>query len=535
MSRLHFGLVLGGLFLCAACRSGSPDPALPPPNIVWISAEDLSPRLGAYGDTLARTPNLDRFAVQSLRYTRAFTTAGVCAPSRAAIITGMFQPAIGAHHMRTSHEAPHLPGPYEAVPPPHVKAFPEYLRAAGYYTTNNVKTDYQFGTPRTVWDENSRQAHWRNRPDPDQPFFAVFNFTVTHESQVWPRDKPVETDPAAVAVPPYYPDTPVVRRDLAQHYDNIATLDSLVGVILRQLEEDGLADNTVVFFWTDHGDGLPRAKRWLYDAGLHVPLMIRWPGQIEPGTTTDRLVSLMDLGPTVLSIAGVPIPGHMQGQAFLGEQAAPPRSYVYAARDRIDEAYDHVRAVRDARFKYIRNFMPDQPYILDVPYRNRMPTMQELLRLQASGQARGPVALWLRDRRDPEELYDTHADAHEIHNLAGDPRYADVLLRMRIELDRWIEASGDMGHIPEAEMVAQMWPGGTQPRTEPPVVDRAADGTVTISCPTEGASIAYTTETGDDPHWLLYTEPLVVEPGTTVRARAIRYGYAESEEVRSEG
>ncbi len=261
----------------------TPASALRRPNIVWISNEDMSPRLGAYGDTMARTPVLDRLARESIRYTRAFTTAPVCAPSRAAIITGMYQTAIGAQHMRTTEDrVPELPGPYLAVPPFYVKAFPEYLRAAGYYTTNRAKTDYQFGVPFTIWDGLGPNAHWRNRADKSQPFFSVFNLEVTHESQIFPssparKGKPLVTDPAKIQVPPYYPDTPAVREELARVYDNIADMDGQVGAILKQLEDDGLADNTIVFYWSDHGDGVPRAKRSLYDSGLRVPLMIRWP------------------------------------------------------------------------------------------------------------------------------------------------------------------------------------------------------------------------------------------------------------------
>ena len=261
----------------------------------------MSPHIGAYGDAMARTPVLDRLARESIRYTSAFTTVPVCAPSRAAIITGMYQTTIGAQHMRTTEDrVPELPGPYLAVPPFYVKAFPEYLRAAGYYTTNRAKTDYQFGVPFTIWDELGPQAHWRNRPDQAQPFFAVFNLEVTHESQIFPtspvrKGKPLVTDPSRIAVPPYYPDTPAVREELARMYDNIADMDGQVGEILRQLEADGLADNTIVFYWSDHGDGVPRSKCSLYDSGLRVPLMIRGPKTLGPtvaaGSVNDRLVA----------------------------------------------------------------------------------------------------------------------------------------------------------------------------------------------------------------------------------------------------
>ena len=303
----------------------------------------MSPHLGVYGDALARTPALDRFARQAIRYTNAFSTAPVCAPSRAAIITGMYQTAIGAHHMRTTENTvPELPGPYLAVPPFYVKAFPEYLRAAGYFTSNRAKTDYQFGVPFTIWDDLGNGAHWRNRPDPQQPFFSVFNLEITHESRIFPssparKGKPLVTDQAKIAVPPYYPDTPAVREELARMYDNIADLDGQVAEILQQLQDDGLAENTIVFYWSDHGDGVPRAKRSLYDSGLRVPLMIRWPKTLAPttapGSVNDDLVSLLDLAPTVLALAGVEIPTHLQGRALLGPQrGAGARVCVRRAR-----------------------------------------------------------------------------------------------------------------------------------------------------------------------------------------------------------
>ncbi len=522
------------------------------PNFLWITLEDTSPRFGCYGDPVARTPHIDRLAAEGRRYTHAFATAGVCAPSRASVITGMYQIAIGTHHMRTTHtnrHTPEMPTPYHVVPPPYVKAFPEYLRAAGYYCTNNVKTDYQFAPPLTAWDECSTEAHWRHREHPDQPFFAVFNFTVTHESGMWPQEgRLLQTDPAAVSLPPYLPDTPKTRAALAQHYDNLALADQRVGELLRQLEEDGLADRTIVFLWSDHGEGLPRAKRWLYDAGIRVPLIVRWPGQLEPGSVCDDLVSLIDLGPTVLSLAGLEVPAHLQGQPFLGPHARR-REYVYAARDRHDEAYDMVRAVRDRRFKYIRNYHPEKPYLLWIPYSFRHPIAQEMWRLYAEGGLEeGPQQLMFRPHRPVEELYDCASDPYEIRNLAADPAYREVLLRLRGELDRWRREVGDLGEIPEEQMVRQMWPGGVQPQTAPPVfipitpdhpgLEPAAEGgtfrgpvLVLLHCPTQGASIAYTTDPGERPRWRLYTGPLRLPAGTTtLRAKAVRIGYRDSEE-----
>ncbi len=527
------------------------------PNIVWISNEDMSPHLGSYGDRLARTPVLDRLASQSIRYTSAFTTAPVCAPSRAAIITGMHQNAIGAQHMRTSESrVPELPSPYVAVPPFYVKAFPEYLRAAGYYTTNRAKTDYQFGVPFTIWDDLGREAHWRHRPDPAQPFFSVFNLEVTHESQAFPTSpartgKPLITRASEVVVPPYYPDTPLVREELARMYDNIADMDAQVGRILAELEADGLSDNTIVFYWSDHGDGVPRSKRSLYDSGLRVPLMIRWPKALAPsvaaGSVSHDLVSLIDLAPTVLALAGVDVPVHMQGRVLVGPNAAPAPAYVFAARDRMDIEYDMMRSARDQQFLYIRNMHPELPYAGHVVYRNQSAILQEWFRLQAAGQLTGAAALWMRNSRPPEELYDVRRDPHQIDNLAAAPGHRATLDRMRAAVTAWMARIGDQGLMTESEMVQRMWPGGIQPRTAQPYIvprrttDAPARATtlvgadpfeVVIYVPTQGASVGYTTDEGPTPTWRLYTGPIRVAAPATIRAKAIRYGYLESEESR---
>ena len=538
----------------AALAQGKP--VVTRPNILWISNEDMSPHLGAYGDALARTPVLDRLARESMRYTRAFTTAPVCAPSRAAIITGMHQNAIGAQHMRTTEDrVPELPGPYLAVPPFYVKAFPEYLRAAGYYTSNRAKTDYQFGEPFTIWDDVGPDAHWRNRTDRSQPFFSVFNLMVTHESQIFPssparKGKPLVTDPARIAVPPYYPDTPLVRQELARMYDNIADMDAQVGEILRQLESDGLAENTIVFYWSDHGDGVPRSKRSLYDSGLRVPLMIRWPA-MTPGianTVNDRLVSMIDLAPTVLALAGVEIPAHVHGRVIVGPKSAPAPSHVFGARDRMDQEYDMMRSARDARFLYIRNFVPELPYAGHIIYRNQSAIMQEWLRLQGARALTGPAALWMRTSRPAEELYDTLADPHQIRDLSADNVHRDTLEHLRKAVTDWMARISDQGLINEAEMIQRMWPNGIQPETAQPYIlpRRELDaptrrGTITINepievviyVPTQGASIGYTTDSGPAAKWRLYTGPIRVNAAMTLRAKAIRYGYKESAETRT--
>ncbi|MEM7032062.1 MAG: sulfatase-like hydrolase/transferase [Chloroflexota bacterium] len=525
-------------------------------NFLWISLEDTSPRFGCYGDSIARTPNIDRLAEGGCRFPNAFSTAGVCAPSRSAIITGMYQTSIGTHHMRTTHtneHTPELPTPYSAVLPHYVKPFTQYLRAAGYFCTNNQKTDYQFTPPITAWDQLGDHGHWRNRDREDQPFFAVFNPTVTHESGMWPRDDrgPLETDPDDVELPPYLPDTPKAREALARHYDNLAIADAKVGELLDELEEDGLADNTVVILWSDHGEGLPRGKRWPYDAGIRIPLIVRWPGQLNPGSITEQMVSLVDLGPTLLSLAGLDLPVHMQGQPFLGPNKVE-REYIFAFRDRHDEMYDMVRAVRDERYKYIRHYYPEKPYLMWIPYRNNHPILREMWRLHMADQLEGPQTAMFQHPRPPEELYDTENDPYELNNLAQDPAQETTLNRMRQAFIDWRNTHGDMGEIPEDQMIAGWYPNGVQPQTAAPIfvpyatdvpgMDAAPDGgtfkgpmLVELHCATQGASITYTTDAGGDVRWRLYTRPLKLEMGTTtIRTKAIRIGYLESDEKQAD-
>jgi uncharacterized sulfatase len=427
------------------------------PNILWITCEDISPHIGCYGDAYAITPNLDRLASQGVRYTRAFATASVCTPARSCLITGVYANSLGTQHLR---------GP---VPrPQHVRCFTEYLREAGYYCSNNAKEDYNFVTPKTAWDESSKQAHWRKRK-PGQPFFSVFNFFTTHQSQIRYCEEefakvtselaPDERhDPMRAPLPPYYPDTPIVRRNMAQLYTQITKMDKQAGELLEQLEEDGLADNTIVFFYSDHGDGLPRHKRWIHDSGIRVPLIIRFGAKYrhlapaEPGAAVGRLVSFVDFAPTVLSLPGLKIPSHMQGRAFLGSQAGAPRQYVFAARDRVDEVYECSRAVRDERYEYIRNYMPHRPRMPHSTYSEITPIRQELHRLAAEGRLKG-TANWLMSPDKPtEELYDTQADPHEVHNLAESPQHGDTLKRMRAVLQSWMIEIRDTGLLPEAQM-----------------------------------------------------------------------------------
>ncbi len=524
------------------------------PNILWISAEDISPHLGCYGDPIAKTPNIDNLASQGIIYTNVYTTAAICAPVRAGVITGMYQTSIGCMHMRTTSYRRGVDNPLEftAVPPHYVKAFTEYMRTSGYYCTNNSKTDYQFSkdpVPASIWDECSRNAHYKNRTDKSQPFFAVFNWTGTHESKNWDISE-VKTDPSKVVVPPYYPDNEIVRRNIAKLYDKIAELDSVVGALVSELESEGELDNTIIFFWGDHGDGLPRAKRWLYDSGLKIPLIIKSPGQIKPGTVDDRLISSIDFGPSVLSLTGIPVPVHMQGIPFLGDQMGETRQAVFAARDRVDESYDMIRSVRTKDYLYIRNFYPNEPFPIWIPYLKSMPIYQEMLRLDAEEKLTGPQKSWMAYSRQPEELYDVNTDPYQLVNLAGYPRYKSVKAELSKLQQQWTLETGDMGHMNEPEMIEQMWPGGEQPKTDVPyfIVNAPEDPssknyrtggifsspmTLGFYCPTHGSSIVYTFEESENPHWLLYSGPLHLKEGShMIRIKAVRYGFKESEELK---
>ncbi|GBD35656.1 Arylsulfatase [bacterium HR36] len=428
----------------------------PRPNVLWITCEDIGPHLGCYGDPLARTPNLDRLAQEGVRFVNAFTVTGVCAPSRSCLITFVYPASLVTHHMR-----------FPAVLPAVVTGFPAYLRRAGYYCTNNVKEDYNFRTPNDVWDESSRQAHWRHRR-PGQPFFSVFNLTVTHESQIRQPEANFlkllhslggpSVDLQQLSVPPYHADTSLVRRDWARYYELIRVMDHQAGQILQQLAEDGLAEDTIVFFFSDHGAGLWRCKRWIYDSSLRVPLIIRFPqrfAHLAPaklGDMCDRLVSFVDFAPTMLSLCGLAIPPAMQGQAFLGKHATVPRRYVSGARDRMDERYDMVRGVRDQRFHYLRHFYPHRPYAQVIAYMEEMPSLQEMRRLYVAGKLRGTAAQFFAPHKPVEELYDLQLDPHEVHNLAEDPQYRGVLERFRAEMRRWMLEIGDLGLLPEAEI-----------------------------------------------------------------------------------
>jgi N-sulfoglucosamine sulfohydrolase len=460
------GLCASGLALSGCTESITPsaftvtvpvEAPLPKPNILWITCEDTSPYLGCYGDPFAVTPHLDRLAGEGIRYTNAYSTAPVCSPSRSCLITGMYATSLGTQHLRS-----------EVRLPRQIEPFPKLLRYAGYYCSNNFKEDYNF-KDSTIWDDSSPTAHWRNRPA-GQPFFSVFNIMTTHQGEVNGSDeefaakygsklKPGERhDPNRLSLPPFYPDTPMVRDIWARYYDLITIMDKQVGERLAQLEQDALTQSTIVFFFADHGLGLPRFKRTLYDTGLRVPLIVRVPAlyqklaPLAPGGSTDQLVSFVDFAPTVLALAGVPAPAHMQGKPFLGESPAAARDCIYGASSRVDEAYEMSRCIRDKRYKYIRNFMPHLPYVQPSTYCDQAEIMQELRKVSAAGGMAGIEKPFWEPTKPREELYDTLLDPIEVRNLAGAPEHRDRLESMRRRLWDWMMQTHDTGLLPEADM-----------------------------------------------------------------------------------
>jgi arylsulfatase A-like enzyme len=446
VSRRHF-LTGTASLLAAGSLTRSLEGGESRPNIVWITSEDNGPQLGAYGDTFATTPHLDGLAKRAMIYLNAWSNAPVCAPARTTIITGMYPTSTGSEHMRSMTRLP-----------AGMRMFPQFLREAGYYCTNNSKEDYNLEKPGQVWDESSPNAHWRNRKG-DQPFFAVFNFTETHESQIRKRPHTAVHDASMVPLPAYHPDHPEVRRDWAQYHDKMTEMDALAGRVLAQLEEDGLDQDTIVFYYGDHGPGMPRCKRWPYNSGLHVPMIVHFPERFrhlappeyQAGGRSSRLVGFVDLAPTVLSLAGIKPPKSMQGNAFSGKFSRPGQPFLYGFRGRMDERYDLVRSVRDERYVYLRHFMPHKIYGQYLDYMFQTPTTRIWRELYDQGRTNSSQSAFWKTK-PVEELYDLQTDPDEIRNLAASPDHQETLQRFRKAQKDLALQIRDVGFLPEDEI-----------------------------------------------------------------------------------
>jgi N-sulfoglucosamine sulfohydrolase len=422
------------------------------PNIVWIVGEDMGPELGCYGDAQAITPNMDRLSKEGVRFTKAFTHCAVCAPSRSGLITGRYPISIGTQHMRS-----------RLISPP--VTFTKLLQDAGYHVSWPGKTDFNFQTPDNF---ATSTKPWHKGAALPEPFFAYVNFTQSHESQVRndggkyaANTKRLTAaqrhDPAKVVLPPFYPDVPIVREELARYYDLVTSVDYDTGDVLKWLDDNKLSENTVVFMTGDHGRGMPRYKRWVNDTGTHVPLIVRWPGKMKAGTVREDLVEFLDLPATAMALATGKVPADFEGRPMLaadGQAPAEPRKYVHAHRDFMDETLDRVRSVRDGKFRYIRNFMPELPYAQNIAYMELGGTMKAWRKANADGTLNDVQKQFFAEKKPAEELYDCEADPFDTRNLAGSKEHAEKLAELRAEMDRWLKSTNDFaGRMSAEEMV----------------------------------------------------------------------------------
>ncbi|PPG33489.1 sulfatase [Pseudoclavibacter sp. RFBB5] len=535
------------------------------PNFLFISTHDINPHLGTYagiwpGAEQARTPNLDRLAAQGVRFDQAFSAAPICAPSRSAVFTGRYPISTGTMHMRSA-----------AVPPADVELFSETLRRSGYYTTNNWFTDVNFDVPPTAFDDCSATAHWRDRPTRETPFFAAFHGMTTHESQIYAPEERLQAALAALSVedrvrpedvslPPYHPDTESFRRAWSAYLNLITVMDMWVGDLLSQLEEDGLAEETIVIFWSDHGAGMPGAKRWASEAGVRVPLIMRWPEHIEPGSVRSEVVELQDLAATVLTMADVQPAAPLEATPLYDREGEvlEARKYAFSARDRMVDDRDTSRTVRDERFRYTRHLHPDRPWMQYSHYPERFATWRNLRELryqeaQLTGNGEQALLLTPPQRRlvdshkEPEELFDILHDPHQTENLVGSPEHGAKLAELSAALDQWMERTGDLGQLAEDALVETWGTGEYRPRAEAPRV-RCEGGELTAEVSDPSVSIGWSYEppgrrdpiplevilgqrmTFEHP-WNLYTGPITLTE-RTVWVRTWRLGYQPGLPVR---
>lgn len=501
------------------------------PNIVWLVAEDQSPDFfPMYGDSTISLPNLEALAGDGVVFTNAYAPVPVCAPTRSGIITGMYPTTLGTHNMRTysgnnSNEMQIGIPSYSPVVPKGTVMFPQLLRKRGYYTSNNSKEDYNFKKLESVWDESSTNAHWRNRPK-DAPFFSVFNFTVCHESGIWKQgDSELFVNRDSVSVPSYFPDNEVIRHDLAVNYSNLKRMDDQAGKIISQLKEDGLYDNTIIFFYADHGGPFPRHKRALYETGTKVPLVIKFHENEKAGERNADFINFIDFAPTLLSWAGMKPPKAMQGKALFGKYRDTSKSkYIFTTSDRFDGVYDRLRAVRSQRYKYIKNFNQNTSNALPVVYREQMPMMQKMNEMWKNGELDPVQSLWFRTPKPEEELYDLQNDPYELENLADRPELKDTLKHLRGILKDWIIDTHDLGVYPEKELLAKWLPKGKLSKLTPLEMEKKVSG-VALYSHRPDATILY--KQPQDSVWQFYREPL---PGdTSFVAKAERIGFEDSD------
>ena len=438
------------------------------PNIIWLVSEDQSPEFfPMYGDDTVSLPHLSKLAEDSVIYDNMHATTPVCSPARSAIITGMYPTTLGTHNMRAYNEGRDRNQPQLGIPsyspkfPDYIRPFTAYMREAGYYCTNSNKQDYNFKISDDAWDQTCRYCageqkaniHWRNRAE-GQPFFAVFNFQITHESQIWAQhnNKRYVTPEEVNNIPPYFPDDPIIREDMAINYSNLVRMDKEIGAIINELKAKGLYDNSYIFFYSDHGGPFPRHKRAIYDSGVKVPLMIKLPKNAKAGKRNDDLWSFVDLAPTVLQLAHIPLPDYLQGMSIL-DKDTKPRKYLVTASDRFDGQVDRIRSIKTKRYKLIKNYNVSLPHALDVNYRKKMPMMRRLMALSEKGLLNKNAHRWFDTPKPEMEFYDLKKDPFELNNLADKASYYTKLRQFNSLLEAWISDTGDLGNVPEQEII----------------------------------------------------------------------------------
>lgn len=501
------------------------------PNIVWFVAEDQSPDFfPMYGDSTISLPSLESLAQDGVIFTNAYAPVPVCAPTRSAIITGMYPTTLGTHNMRTynaytTENQPEIEIPsYSPIVPQGTKMFTEYLRKAGYYCTNNAKEDYNFRSLESAWDVSSNEGHWRNRPE-DAPFFSVFNYNICHESGIWKQGaNELSVSPDAIQVPPYFPNDSIVRHDIAVNYSNLARMDAKIGELIDQLKEDGLYDNTIIFFYGDHGGPFPRHKRALYETGTKVPMVIKFPENKKEHDYNSTFLNFIDLAPTVLSLVGIQPPKNMQGKALFGKYKNQSTSkYIFTTSDRFDGMVDRLRAVRSQKHKYIKNFNTSQSNALAVKYREQMPMMRHMNEMQAQGTLDTVQSLWFKTPKPEEELYDLENDPYELINLADNEVHKDTLVYLRNVLREWIIETNDLGRVSEKELIDRWLVDGKQPMvSELSLTEKG--GLVSLECPLNDATIIW--KKSKDLVWSIYKEPFATD--VEFIAKAVRIGYVDS-------
>ena len=492
-------------------------------NILWLVCEDQSLFFSSYYDSIAKTPNINELASNAIVYDNFFAVSPVCSPSRSSIITGMYPTTIGTQHMRayiknkgSINSKTNLPI-YSAVPKRKVQFFTENLRKMGYYCSNNSKEDYNMEMSPLAWNESNKNAHWRNREE-NQPFFSVFNFNITHESRIWNNYKKHSSDEInKVILPAFFPNNHTIKNDFVTNYKNIEKLDEQLGEIINQLKEDGLYENTVIFFFSDHGGPFPRYKRSIYDSGLKCPLIIKWTEKRNE-LRNNQMISFIDLAPTILELTKSDTNHKMEGLSFYKQNN---RDYIFAATDRFDEHTDKRRCVRNKEFKLIINCDTNSSIMKPVLYRQNMKTMRILDSLNDLKKNTISMESWYNKTKPKYELYDIVNDPYELNNLYNNKDYDSIFYELKKKLDNWIDGS-DYGNITENQILKEMWPNGEKPKLKDPSIIQKDNG-INIISNNNNSSVGWRNNKTEN--WKIYSTDEIINPENSFEIIVFKPGY----------